>query len=121
MDVILKIGDLDLSSHLSTYSVNWEVTYQKVITTLDNVEHPFASPKRAIVNFSLLPLDDDLASSVYDALAEQTQTVTFTDPYTASALVRTMRLTSNLEASFGLKSVNGKRYYKGGELQMRAN
>ena len=121
MDVTLKIGDLDLSSHLSTYSVNWEVTYQKVITTLDNVEHAFATPKRATVNFSLLPLDDDLASSVYDALAEQTQIVTFTDPYNKTNLVRKMRLTSNLEATFIVKSVNGKRYYKGGELQMRAN
>ena len=108
MDVTLKIGDLDLSSHLSTYSVNWEVTYQKVITTLDNVEHAFATPKRAIVNFSLLPLDDDLASSVYDALAEQTQIVTFTDPYNKTNLVRKMRLTSNLEATFIVKSVNPK-------------
>lgn len=121
MNVTFKIGTLDLASKLSTYKVMWEVSYQKIITTLDNVEHPFSAPKRAIVDFSLLPLDDDLASSVYDALAEQTQTVIFTDPYTASDLVRTMRLTSNLEASFGLKSVNGKRYYKGGELQMRAN
>lgn len=120
MDITLKIGDLDLGPHLSTYSVNWEVTYQKVITTLDNVEHPFAAPKRAVVNFSLLPLDDVLASSIYDALADQTQTVTFTDPYNASDLVRTMRLTSNLEAAFGLRSINGKRYYKGGEMQMRA-
>jgi hypothetical protein len=120
MDVTLKIGNLDLHDWLSTYSVQWEVTYQKVITTLDNVEHPFSASKRAIVDFSLLPLDDDLASSVYDALAEQTQTVTFTDPYTAADLVRTMRLTSNLEATFGLRSVNGKRYYKGGEMQMRA-
>ena len=121
MNVTFKIGTLDLSSKLSTYKVTWEVSYQKIITTLDNVEHPFSAQKRAIVDFSLLPLDDDLASSVYDALAEQTQTVIFTDPYTASDLVRTMRLTSNLEASYGLKSVNGKRYYKGGKLQMRAN
>lgn len=121
MEVTLKIGSLDLHEKLSTYSVNWEVTYQKIITTLDNVEHPFQAPKRAIVTFSLLPLDDDLASSVYNALAERTQTVMFTDPYSAADITRAMRLTTNLEAVFGLKSVNGKRYYKGGELQMRAN
>lgn len=121
MDVTLKIGNLDLHEKLSTYSVQWEVTYQKVITTLDNVEHPFAAPKRAIVTFSLLPMDDTLAGTVYDALAEQTQTVTFTDPYNGADLVRTMRLTSSLDAAFGLKSVNGKRYYKGGEIQLRAN
>mgnify|MGYP000917076853 CR=1 FL=1 len=113
MNVTFKIGTLDLSSKLSTYKVTWEVSYQKIITTLDNVEHPFSAPKRAIVDFSLLPLDD--------ALAEQTQTVTFTDPYSAADITRSMRITNNLEAEFGLKSVNGKRYYKGGEIQMRAN
>lgn len=119
MDVTLKIGSLDLSSKLSTYKVTWEKSYQKVITTMDSVEHPFPSPDRALVDFSLLPLDDNLASSVYDALTT-TQSITFTDPYTGTDLVRNMRITSNLEAEFGLKSVNGKRYYRGGEIQMRA-
>lgn len=121
MDVTFKIGALDLASKLSTYKVTWEVSYQKVITTLDNVEHPFSAPKRAIVDFSLLPIDDDSASSVYDALAEETQTVIFTDPYSATDITRSMRVTSNLEAEFGLRSVNRKRYYKGGEMQLRAN
>lgn len=119
MDITLKIGTLDLSPKLSTYKVTWERSYQKVITTMDSVEHPFSYHDRALVDFSLLPLDDDLASSVYDALTT-TQSITFTDPYTATDLVRNMRLTSNLEATFGLKSINGKRYYKGGEMQLRA-
>lgn len=38
MDVTFKIGTLDLASKLSTYKVMWEVSYQKIITTLDNVE-----------------------------------------------------------------------------------
>lgn len=121
MDVTFQIGELDLHDRLSTYTVTWEVTYQKVITTLDNVEHPFSAPRRAVVDFSLLPMDDDLASAVYDALYEQTQTVTFTDPHSRTDLVKTMRLTTNLEAAFGLRSINGKRYYTGGSLQMRAN
>lgn len=119
MDVTLKLGTLDVSSKLSTYKVTWEKAYQKVITTLDNVEHPFPYPDRALVDFSLLPLDDDLASSVYSALGS-TLSVTFTDPYTKTDLVRTMRITTNLEATFGLKSINGKRYYRGGEMQLRA-
>lgn len=119
MDITLKIGALDLSPKLSTYKVTWERSYQKVITTLDNVEHPFPCPDRALVDFSLLPLDDDMASSVYSALGS-TLSVTFTDPYTKTDLVRTMRITTNLEATFGLKSINGKRYYKGGEMQLRA-
>lgn len=121
MDVTFKIGTLDLHDKLSTYTVTWEISYPKVITTLDNVEHPFAAPKRAIVDFSLLPVDDDLATRIYDALANQVQQVAFTDPHNSADIIRTMRLTSNLEAAFGLKSVNGKRYYRGGEMQMRAN
>lgn len=119
MDVTFKIGTLDLSSKLSAYKVEWEKSYQKIITTMDNIEHPFPSPDRALVTFSLLPLDDDLASSVYDALSTN-QSVTFTDPYRASDIIRTMRITSNLEATFGIKSINGKRYYRGGEIQLRA-
>lgn len=119
MDVTFKIGTLDLSSKLSTYKVEWEKSYQKVITTMDGVEHPFPSPDRALVTFSLLPMDDGLASSVYDALSAK-QSVTFTDPYRAADLVRTMRIVTNLEAAFGLKSINGKRYYRGGEMQLRA-
>ena len=40
MDVTLIVNGLDLSLKLSTYSVTEEVTYRKVITTLDDVEHP---------------------------------------------------------------------------------
>jgi hypothetical protein len=31
-----------------------------------------------------------------------------------------MKLYSNLSSVFGLRSVNGKRYYKGGEIALRA-
>lgn len=120
MDVTFKIADLDLHTALSTYLVRWEVKYQKVIITLDDVEHPFKAPNRAILEVSFLPMDDDFATSLFEALDSTKQSITFTDPYSRSDIVRTMRVVSDLEAAFGLKSVNGKRYYKGGKIELRA-
>ncbi len=120
MDVTFKIGSLDLHAALSTYLVRWEVRYQKVITTLDDVEHPFKSPNRAILEVSFLPMDDDFSTALFEALDGANQTITFTDPYSGVDIARTMRVVSDLEATFGLKSVNGKRYYKGGKIELRA-
>lgn len=121
MDVTLKIGTLDLHNILSTYNVRYETTYQKVITTLDNVEHPFPAPFRPIVTFSLFPLTDSQNKSVYDALSGHIEPVTFTDTYAGQDRTLTMRVTSDLEVAFGLKSIDGNRYYKGGEIELRAN
>ena len=120
MDVTFKIGALDLHSILSTYNVRYETTYQKVITTLDNVEHPFPAPFRPIVTFSLFPLTDLQSKSVYDALSGNIASVTFTDPHAGQDRALAMRVTSDLESAFGLKSIDGNRYYKGGEIELRA-
>ena len=67
MDVTLIVNGLDLSSKLSTYSVTEEVTYRKVITTLDDVEHPYPGAKRTTIIFSLFPLTDD---EIQDAMKD---------------------------------------------------
>lgn len=120
MDVTFKIGSLDLHTALSTYLVRWEMNYQKVIKTMDDVEHPFKSPNRAILEVSFLPMDDDFSAALFGALESEKQTITFTDPYSGADIVRAMRVVSDLEAAFRLKSVNGKRYYKGGKIELRA-
>jgi len=121
MDVTLKLNSLDVSSILSAYQVVKEVTYQKIITTMDNVEHPIPAPDRTLVRFSLFPMTDEGAAALYDVLALRTVSVTYTDPYIGEELVKNMRLNSSLEAAFGLKSVDGNRYYKGGTIEMRQN
>lgn len=120
MDVTFKIGTLDLHSILSTYNVRYETTYQKVITTLNGVEHSFPAPFRPILTFSLFPLTDLQNKSVYDALSGHIEPVTFTDTHAGQDRTLTMRLTSDLEAAFGLKSIDGNRYYKGGKIELRA-
>lgn len=37
----LSIAGVDFSASVSTYKVTKEVTYKKIITTLDDVEHPY--------------------------------------------------------------------------------
>lgn len=120
MDISLIVNGLDLSKKLSTYSVSQEVSYRKVITTLDDVEHPYPGLIRPIVNFSLLPLTDGESADLYHALSPLLFTVKFWNPHINAEMTRQMRLVSNMETVFLLKSVDGKRRYRGGEIQLRA-
>ena len=119
MDIMLKIGTLYTHNKLSTYSVQREITYDKVITTMDGVEHASRNKDRYIVSFSFFPMTESEATEYCAALSGSTVSVTFTDPYTGTDIVKTMRTTSNLDAAFALVSVDGKRRYKGGTIQMR--
>ena len=119
MDITLKIGTLDMNKKVSAYSVKREITYDKVVTTMDGVEHASRNKDRYIVSFSFFPMTEIEATEYCSALSESTVSVTFTDPYTGNDTVKTMRATSNLDAAFALVSVDGKRRYKGGTIQMR--
>ena len=119
MDIMLKIGTLYTHNKLSTYSVQREITYDKVITTMDGVEHASRNKDRYVISFSFFPMTESEATEYCAALSGSTVSVTFTDPYTGNDTVKTMRTTSNLDAAFALVSVDGKRRYKGGTIQMR--
>lgn len=119
MDITLKLGALDVHDRLSTYSVQREVSYSKIIVTMDDEEHAARSKDRYVVSFSLFPMTEDEATAYCNALRSSTVEVTFSDPYTKTDVVKTMRVTSNLDAAFALVSVDGKRRYKGGEIQVR--
>lgn len=117
MDITLTIDGLDLKSRVSTYSVTQEVTYRKVITTLDETEHPYPGAIRPIVNFSLMPGTDEEDSELYTTLKRLIYSVTYME--NGAELTKRMRLVSNLESLFLLKSVDGKRRYKNGVIQLR--
>lgn len=120
IDVTLIVNGLDLHESLSTYKASIEISYHDVITTLDEVEHAYPGKNRDIVDFSLLPLTDRTASQLYDALSDLIIPVTFTSPHYISEVSKTMRVVSDLEATFGLRSGDGNRYYKGGTISLRA-
>lgn len=117
MDITLIINGLALSSRLSTYSVTQEVTYRKIITTLDETEHPYPRKIRPIINFSLIPGTDEDDEILYNTLKNLIFNVIYTE--NGADVIRKMRLVSNLESVFLLTSVDGKRRYKNGAIQLR--
>lgn len=119
-DLTLSIAGVDLSASVSKYMVTKEVTYKKVITTLDGVEHPYPGKLRDILRVSFLPMTEEEATSLYTALNRLSVSVIYTDPNgNGTTTTKSMRVTSNIEATFALKSVDGKRRYKGGEIELR--
>ena len=119
MNITLRIGALDAHEKVSTYNVRREVSYSKVITTMDDKEHAARSKDRYIVETSFFPMTEAESMEYYNALMGNTVSVTFTDPYSGADIVKTMRVTSDLEAAFALVSVDGNRRYKGGTVQVR--
>ena len=122
MDVTLKINGRDFSTRLSTYRVEQEITYPDMLTTMDGTEHYGKPYRRDVIYFSLFPFDDDTANQDYLVLSASSLSVNYTNPQADNAekLYKEMKLYSSLSAVFGLRSVNGKRYYKGGEIALRA-
>lgn len=121
MDVTLKVNGLDLHKILSTYEVNYESAYQKVITTLEGKEIAFPFKPRPIISFSLWPLDDNQSEELFAALEKMIFQVEFTNPHRNAVETKTFRLTSDIGSVFGLTSINGMHYYKGGGIELRAN
>lgn len=119
-DLTLSIAGVDFSASISTYQVTKEVTYKKIITTLDDVEHSYPGKMRDIISVSFLPMTEEQATALYDALNAFSVTVIYTDPNRGGVTsTKTMRVTSNIEQTFALKSVDGKRRYKGGAIELR--
>lgn len=120
MEVTLIANGMDLSGKLSTYNVTREITYKKVVTTMNNVEHPYPGTSKDVVTFSLLPMTDEEGAEVYNALSSLMFNATFTAQYAGGVnITKRVRITSNIESEFLLMSVDGKRRYRGGEIQLR--
>ena len=119
MDITLTANGLDLHEKLSTYNVEEEVSYRKVITTLDEVEHPYPGSTRTTITFSLFPLTGEESSALYSALSALMFDATYTNQHKGADETKRVRLMTNIESIFALKSVDGKRRYKGGEIQLR--
>ena len=116
----LKLNGLDVSKRLSTYVVNLEIPWQKVITTMDDEEHPYPATKRPIVTFSFLPMTEEESKEVFDALSPLIFDATYTNMYLGEDDTRKFRVVSDLESTFLLTSIDGKRRYNGNRIQLRA-
>lgn len=119
MDVVFRINGTDYSTKLSTFQVENKVSYSRVVTTLDNVEHASPGFARPVLTVSFWPLSEAETADLYAALSGFVVTVEYSDPYYGGTVSRRMRLTSDLTAAFAMKSIDGNRYYKGGNIQLR--
>lgn len=117
IDVTFSFNDYDLHELLSTWSVVHEVETADSVTAIDGTEY-FAVRRRPTINFTLIPLSDAQAQEVYDVLSGIIADAEYTDPYLGERIA-SMRVSTNLEAAFGLRSVDGNRYYKGGIITLR--
>ena len=120
MDITLTLNGMDVSKRLATYQMSLEIGYSKVITTMDGVEHPYPGTKRPILAFSFLPMTEEESAEIYNTISGLVFDVRFVNTYTNKTETRRFRVVSNLESVFLLMSMDGKRRYNGGTIQLRA-
>ena len=119
MNVTFTANGVDFSSRLSSFSARLIPEYGTIVKTLDGVEHYGRKRSRLEITFSLIPFTDTQAASDYTALSAIRFSVVATVPELGD-ITRTMRCTTDLNSVFGLSSVDGNRYYKGGKITLRA-
>jgi len=117
IDVTFTFNGFDLAPYLSTFSVVHERETVESLITMDGTEH-VATRVRPTIRFSLIPLTDAQSQNIYTALSTGTASTSYTDTYIGERTA-TMRVASSLESVFGIRSVDGNRYYKGGAIVLR--
>lgn len=118
IDIVFKLNNVDYSQLLSKYTVTIETEYEDVIKTLDGTEYGVPKYRPTIV-FSLMPLTEAQSAALFNILKLGSITVTYTDTASNATQTATMRVVSNIESAFGLKSITGNRYYKGNAITLR--
>lgn len=122
IDATLIINGRDFSGRLSTYAIEHEVEYGSILQTMDGTEHVGPQRIRDTIVFSFFPVTDDQAKEDYAILTSGVLEVAYTDPDSeeATRYYSSMRLDSDLSRAYPFRSINGNRYYKGGEIRLRS-
>ena len=118
IDIVFRINNVDYSHLLSKFNVTIETEYPHTMTAIDGTEYGYAM-NRPTVTFSLIPLTDAQTAEFYANIASMNVICEYTDPYRNRTVSSTMRVMTSLESVFGLKSIDGNRYYKGTEITLR--
>lgn len=119
IDVTFILDDVDYSSYLTEYAVSHEVEARKTITAIDGTEYTVTQIRPSII-FSLDPLSDEQSESLYEILSKPNINVTYTDPYLGDNQFTVMRVTSEINSAFIIRSTGGNRYYRGNSITLRS-
>lgn len=119
IDVVFILDGIDYSPYLSEYSVSHEVEARKTITAIDGTEYTVTQIRPSII-FSLDPLSDEQSESLYEILSKTNINVTYTDPYLGDRRFTVMRVTSEINSAFIIRSTSGNRYYRGNSITLRS-
>lgn len=119
IDITLTVNGLNLSSKLSTYRTNKKVTYTDILSALDGTEYAFPAATKTEITFSLLPMDEDETAALYSALSTLVFQATYTDQHAGADRTGNVRVISDIDSVFLLKSVDGKRRYRGNNITLR--
>lgn len=120
MDITLTLNTRDFAPRVVSYEIKKVLEQGRVVKTLDKTEHTPTAVTRDVITFSLFPQTDANATADYNKLKDMQFSATYTDPYSNADVTKTVRVTSDLNAVFGIKSADGNRYYKGGAITLRA-
>lgn len=118
MTITALINNVDFAPALSTWDVVHEITFSKVVSSLNGSDRAFGKRDKTIISFSLLPYTEEECAVYYDVLSAGIVSFTFTDN-DGAIKEKEMRLISDLESIFLLDSIDGKRRYKGAIITLR--
>lgn len=118
MTITALINNVDFAPVLSTWNVTHEITFSKVVSSLNGADRAFGRREKTIISFSLLPYTEEECAVYYDVLSAGIVSFTFTDN-DGAIKEKEMRLISDLESIFLLDSIDGKRRYKGATITLR--
>lgn len=118
MTITALINNVDFAPVLSAWNVIHEITFSKVVSSINGDERAFGRREKTIISFSLLPYTEEECAAYYDALSTGIVSFTFTDS-DGAIKEKEMRLISDLESIFLLDSIDGKRRYRGATITLR--
>ena len=118
IDVTFMLNGNDWHELLSTYEPDQVPEIPTSLKTMDGTEHG-RTRFRPVLIFSLIPLTDAQTALLFSDLNGGEVEVVYTDPNLTEVVTATMRVNTPLKSVFGLKSVDGNRYYKGGMIELR--
>lgn len=119
MKILLIINGQDFAPITAQYALTHEVTYDRVIQTMDGAEHPVGRATRDIIELELFLTFEGLRED-YKALTAEPLIIEYDDP-DKGAQKKVFRLDSDLSQAFQMHSaVFHTNIYKSGPIRLRA-